>query len=144
MRNIIPLHNASFYAVPVDSFTDNLVKGKETLIQDVTQFFTPQKAIKQELELRNLLPLDLLRFDGNPVRWPEFIDNLYHRIHKKLSFNDSLRMDHLTNSLDSEAKKSVKTVGTNGYFYATALKVLKRDFGNLLVEKTIWSKANKH
>ena len=79
MRNIIPLHNASFYAVPVDSFTYNLVKGKETLIQDVTQFFTPQKAIKQELELRNLPPLDLLRFDGNPVHWPEFIDNFLSR-----------------------------------------------------------------
>ena len=42
-------------------------------------------------------------------------------------------MDHLLNSLDGEAKKSAKTVGTNGYFYATALKVLKRDFGNPLV-----------
>ena len=54
-------------------------------------------------------------------------------IHNKASFNDSLRLDHLMNSLDGEAKKSVKTVGTNGYFYATALKVLKRDFGIPLV-----------
>ena len=42
-------------------------------------------------------------------------------------------MDHLMNSLDGEAKKSAKTVGTNGYFYAAALKILKRDFGHLLV-----------
>ena len=41
-------------------------------------------------------------------------------------------MDRLMNSLDGEAKKLVKTVGSNGYFYATALKVLKRDFGNPL------------
>ena len=34
-------------------------------------------------------------------------------------------MDHLMNSLDGEAKKFVKAVGTNSYFYATALKVLK-------------------
>ena len=40
---------------------------------------------------------------------------------------------YLMNSLDGEAEKSVKTVATNGYFYATALKVLKRDFGNPLV-----------
>ena len=73
-----------------------------------------------------------MRFDGNPVHWPEFIDNFYHGIHKKSSFNDSLRMDELLNSLDGEAKKSVKTVGTNAYFYATALKVLKRDFGHPL------------
>ena len=72
-------------------------------------------------------------FDGNPGHWPEFIDNFYHTIHKKSLFNDSLRMDHLMNGLDGEAKKSVKTVRTNVYFYATALKVLKRDFGNPLV-----------
>ena len=74
-----------------------------------------------------------MRFHGNPVHWPESIDNFYDRIHKKSLFNDSLRMDHLMNSLDGEAKKSLKTVWTNGYFYATALKVLKRDFGNPLV-----------
>ena len=49
-----------------------------------------------------------------------------------MSFNDSLRVDHLMNSVDGEAKKSVKTVGTNGYLYATALKVLKKEFGNPL------------
>ena len=114
-------------------FIDNLVEGKETLIPHVTQFFTPQEAIKQELELRNLPPADLLHFDGNPVHWPEFIDDFYHRIRNKLSFNDSLPMDHLTNSLDGEAKKSLKTVVTNRYFYATVLKVLKRDFDNPLV-----------
>ena len=48
-------------------------------------------------------------------------------------FNDSLCMNHLMNSLDGETKMLVKTVGTKGYFYATALKVLKRDFGNPLV-----------
>ena len=42
-------------------------------------------------------------------------------------------MDHLMKSLDGEAKTSVKIVGTNGYFYATALKSLKMDFGNFLV-----------
>ena len=93
----------------------------------------PQEAIKQRLVLRNLPPVDLLCFDGNPGHWPEFIDNFYHAIHKKSLFNDSLRMDHLMNGLDGEAKKSVKTVRTNVYFYATALKVLKRDFGNPLV-----------
>ena len=59
------------------------------------------------------------------MHWPKFIKHFYHRIHKKWSLNDSLRMDHLTNSLDGEAKKSLKTVGTKGYFYVTTLKVLK-------------------
>ena len=118
---------------PVDSFIDNLVEGKENLTPPVTQIFTPQEAIKQELELRNLPPVDLLRFNGNPVQWPEFIDNFYHRIHENLSFNYNLRINHLMNSLDSQAKKSIKTVGTKDYFYATPLKVLKGDFCNSLV-----------
>ena len=39
---------------PVHSFIDSLVQVKETLILHVTQFFGPQEASKQELELRNL------------------------------------------------------------------------------------------
>ena len=37
------------------------------------------------------------------------------------------------NSLDDEVKNLVKTLGTNVYFYATALKVLKRYFSNPFV-----------
>ena len=37
----------------------------------------PQETIQQELELRNLPPVDLLRLDGNPIHCPEFIDNFY-------------------------------------------------------------------
>ena len=59
---------------PVDSFIDNLVEGKETSIPHVTHFFTPHEAIKQDLELRDL-PVNLLRFDGNPVHWPKLVDN---------------------------------------------------------------------
>ena len=32
-------------------------------------------------------------------------------------------MDHLMNSLEREAKKLIKTVGTDGYFDAATLKV---------------------
>ena len=37
------------------------------------------------------------------------------------------------NSLYDEAKRLVKTAGTNRYFYVTALKALKRDFAIPLV-----------
>ena len=49
----------------VDSFINNLVEKKEILILHVTQFFTSQEAMKKKLELRNLAPVDLLRFDGS-------------------------------------------------------------------------------
>ena len=42
-------------------------------------------------------------------------------------------MDNLLNSLDGEAVKLKSWFGVNDYFYTIALKLLKRDFGNLLV-----------
>ena len=53
---------------PVHLFIDNLVEGKETLIPHVTQSFTPQEAIKQELKLRNLPPVDIaFRWKSNSL-----------------------------------------------------------------------------
>lgn len=85
--------------------------------------FIPQETIKEELELRNLPSLDLLRFDGSPVFIIEFIKNCGLMLF-------SLRMNHFMNSLAGKAKKLVKTVDANSDFYATALQVLKRDLGN--------------
>ena len=42
-------------------------------------------------------------------------------------------MTYLLNALDGEARKAIETVGTCGLFYATALKTLKREFGNTLL-----------
>ena len=67
------------------------------------QFFTSQETIKQDLELINLPPVDLLFFDGNRFHWLEVIEKLYHRIHKKSVFNDSPRIEHLMNSLHGKA-----------------------------------------
>ena len=42
-------------------------------------------------------------------------------------------MERLLSVLTGEAKKGVECIGTSGIFYATALKSLKRDFGNKTV-----------
>ena len=39
-------------------------------------------------------------------------------------------MERLLSVLKGEAKKLVESIGKSGIFYATALKTLKRDFGN--------------
>ena len=57
----------------------------------------------------------------------QFIDKFYHRIHKKLTFNDSLHIDHLMTSLDSEAKKWVKTVGPT-IFLRYSIESFKKRF----------------
>lgn len=75
----------------------------------------------------------MISFDGSPSQWPEFIENFKTRIHLKQTFNDSIRMQRLLSVLKDDAKKSVSSIGTNGIFYAAALKSLKRDFGNPFV-----------
>ena len=62
-----------------------------------------------------------------------FIENFDRRVHFKLSFTDNDRMERLLSVLTGEAKKGVECIGTAGIFYASALKTLKRDFGNITV-----------
>ena len=46
------------------------------------------------------------------------------------SFDNNLKMDRLLSVLDGDAKRSIQSIGSSGIFYATALKALKRDYGN--------------
>ena len=65
--------------------------------------------------------------------WPEFIECFYTRVHCKSSFDDNIRMSYLLSVSDGEAKKAIEAVRTCGLFYASALKTLKREFGNTLL-----------
>ena len=80
----------------------------------------------QHLEEENVTPIELLKFDGNPSCWPEFIENFKIMVHLKTTFNDTIRMKRLLSVLKGEAKRSVESIGRNGVYYADTLKCLKR------------------
>ena len=65
---------------------------------------TVAAALQQELEIRQLPPTDLFPFDGNPLNWPEFIQNFKERIHLKKSFSDSLKMERLLSVLKGRGR----------------------------------------
>ena len=118
----------------IDIFIDELVEGEESLIMSQPRMqVNPTLALQQEFESRNLPPIPLIRFDGNPSKWPEFIENFFTRVHSKQTFDENTRMIRLISALDGEAKRTVEAIGCNKIFYATALKTLKRDFGNPLI-----------
>ena len=96
-----------------------------------------QLALKQEYEARHLPTMELMRFNGNPVLWPEFIDNFYQNVHSKMIFSDNIRMTRLISLLDGDAKRAIQSIGSSGLFHASALKTLKRDFGNPLLVATL-------
>ena len=86
--------------------------------------------LERDLESRNLPPMDLLRFNGNPSDWPVFIQCFKERVHMKRTFSDSLIMESWLSVLNGDAKRMVSAIDRNVLFYVTALKALKREFGN--------------
>ena len=55
--------------------------------------------LKKELESRHLPHLDLLTFDGNSTKWPEFTEKFKTRVLNKVSFTNSMRMERLLSVL---------------------------------------------
>ena len=103
----------------VDKFIDELLEDIKTSLPYSNFILNRALALKQEYECRQLPPIEMHLFDGNPLRWLEFVSNFRNRIHEKVSFDNSMRMEHSL-TLKSEAKKSVLSI-----FSATALKSLK-------------------
>ena len=89
--------------------------------------------LQWEFKTRNLPAIELVRFNGNPCKWPDFIQNFKSRLRDKRKFNNSIQMERLTSVLDGEAKRVVTSIGQSGILYASALKILKRNFGNPVV-----------
>ena len=118
---------------PIDQFIDDLIEGEETCVAGLSNPLTASAALRYEFESKTLPVVELTKFNGDSSKWPEFIENFSRRIHFKLSFTDNDRMERLLSVLTGEAKKGVECIGTSGIFYATALKSLKRDFGNTTV-----------
>ena len=57
------------HSQPIDSFIDLLIEGQETVLSAVTsENITVAAALQQELETRHLPPIDLIRFDANPLK----------------------------------------------------------------------------
>ena len=90
----------------VDKFIYDL-KGVETKLPVSRHPVDVNFAIQQEYESRQLPPMVLHHFHGNPAEWPEFISNFYNSVHIKISFDHNTRMQHLLSVLEAEAKRSV-------------------------------------
>ena len=67
------------------------LKVKKLVHQSLTQPLL--EAPKKELESRHLPLVDLLTFDGNPTKYPEFIENFKTKVHNKVSFRNNMRME---------------------------------------------------
>ena len=88
--------------------------------------------LQLQYESKCLPLMELFRFDGDPRKWSDFIQNLKNRVHEK-RFTDDIRMARLLSVLDGGAIRTVILIGRNGLFYVTAMKTLKSNLGNPVV-----------
>ena len=80
---------------PIDAFIDNLIEGEESIIPDVNKVLPTSLLLQREFQTRDLPAINLMRFDGDSKQWANFIQNFKHRVHNKIGFNNSVRMDRL-------------------------------------------------
>ena len=72
----------------IDDFIDRLVEGKETVLPE--RVISTSMLLQLHYELKCLPVMKLFRFDGDPVKSPDFIQNFKNRMHDKRSFTDEI------------------------------------------------------
>ena len=77
--------------------------------------------------------MEIFRFDGDLRKWSYFMQTFKNQLHEKYSFTGYIRMERLLSVLDEETKGLVISIDRNSHFYATPMKMLKSNFGNLMV-----------
>ena len=83
----------------------NFFKEKRVLpIKNLTDL-TVMNSLHQELESRQLPPIELATFDGHPSQWPEFIADFKERVHLKQTFSDPMWMERPLSILSGDAKR---------------------------------------
>ena len=76
-----------------------------------------------------LSPLSLPHFNGNPLRYYEWI-NKFFMVHNNTGITDTHRITYLQNSVSGKAKQITESYSCNPAYYETALNELMIHFGD--------------
>ena len=90
--------------------------------------------LQRKFKTRNVPAIVLIRFNGNPCKWPDIMQNSKFCVYGKRTFSDSIRIERLMSMFDGEAKWLVTSVDQSKIFCEGALKILKHNFGNPVVD----------
>ena len=92
-------NKVSYVCIPpnkcIDDFIERLVERKETVLPERDPVVSASMLLQLEYESKCLPVMELFRFDGDPCKWPDFIENFKNRVHDKRSFTDDIRMERL-------------------------------------------------
>ena len=74
----------------IGDFIDRLVEEKETVLPERDPVILASMLLQLHYELKCLPVMKLFRFDGDPGKSPDFIQNFKNRVHDKRSFTDEI------------------------------------------------------
>ena len=77
-----------------------------------------------------LPPLSLSHFNGNPLRYHEWINNFFSMVHNNTGITDTHQITYLQNSVSAKVKQIIKSYSCNAAYYETALNELMNHFGD--------------
>ena len=94
---------------------------------------------------RDIPNVTLTKFSGNPLDYADFIDRFKIHIHDKPHLTDDMRMIQLKMHVSGDAERAISGLGSKGVMYATALKMIKEQFGqpSVLIARALVNNVTK-
>ena len=118
----IEIHNE------VDSWIDILKVGELEVKTDIQDTINPEMTMSWFIQ-QSLPRMQVPKFDGNPMKWIDFITKFKELVHDQSYLNNNQRFIYLMQHMDGEAKRALKAFSSSKVGYILALKRLKYMFG---------------
>ena len=112
-----------------DSRIDNLVEFKETILPTEVSDMCIAQALYKLKTSKDIPSIKLIKYDGDPLGYIEFIERFSLLIHDKQHFSDDIRMAQFKMHVTGKAEHTISGLGSHDKMYATALKTIKEQFG---------------
>ena len=91
--------------------------------------FIAKKVVSNKQAIK-LPPLSLPHFNGNHLRYHEWINNFFSMVHNNTGMTDTHRITYLQNSVSGKAKPIIESYSCNPAYYERALNELMNQFGD--------------
>ena len=112
-----------------DSRIDNLVEFKETILPtEVSDMCIAQELYKLKTS-KDIPSIKLIKYDGDPLGYVEFIECFKLLIHDKPHFSDDIKMAQFKMHVTGKAKRTISGLGSHDKIYVTALTTIKEQSG---------------
>jgi hypothetical protein len=95
-----------------------------------TTLYGPSPSLQAKLP-----KLELRKFGGDPMKWPDFWDSFKVNVHDQENLADTCKFEYLLQSLQGAPFHKIKGLGVQGDKYEDALAILEKCYGSEVVRR---------